>query len=293
MRRLGSIFALVVVTVVLGQSGAALGGPIPSFRGLGDLPGGTYFSRALGVSGDGRVVVGGVDAGDGGPFRWTEVDGFTHLQPGADGGILSTPFGVNGDGSVIAGLKVNTAQRPEAFRWTAETGAVGLGDFPGGDFQSTAYDVSGDGEVVVGYGSIDGSLVPFRWTQDDGLTPLELFPNGGGRAYGVSVDGSVIVGEAVTSNGLEAVRWVDGEVTGLGDLPGGAFLSRAQGVTADGKVIVGDSQVTPGGLLSAFRWTSETGMVGIGEPANRSSVALAASADGSVIVGRAAGFASI
>jgi hypothetical protein len=34
-------------------------------------------------------------------------------------------------------------------------------------------------------------------------------------------------------------------------------------------------------------------MVGIGEPVNRSSVALAASADGSVIVGQAAGFASI
>ena len=44
--------ALLVVMV------AAAGGAPLSFRGLGDLPGGGFRSRAAAVSADGRVVVG-------------------------------------------------------------------------------------------------------------------------------------------------------------------------------------------------------------------------------------------
>ncbi len=50
--------------------------------------------------------------------------------------------------------------------------------------------------------------------------------------------------------------------TGLGDLPGGIFLSDAAGVSGDGSVVVGLSASASGG--EAFRWTSGDGMVGLG-----------------------------
>ena len=69
---------------------------------------------------------------------------------------------------------------------------------------------------------------------------------------------------------------------GLGDLPGDIFGSHALGVSADGKVAVGWSGSDQG--QHAFRWTQETGMVGLLFNVNR-SYAVAASADGSVVVG--------
>jgi probable HAF family extracellular repeat protein len=71
---------------------------------------------------------------------------------------------------------------------------------------------------------------------------------------------------------------------GLGDLPGGAVHSRAFGVSADGSVVVGSTGAAPSSSGSqAFRWTVDTGMVGLGE--SFSSAAFDVSADGSVIVG--------
>lgn len=73
---------------------------------------------------------------------------------------------------------------------------------------------------------------------------------------------------------------------GLGDLPGGIFKSNAAGISADGKVVVGNSVSTSGG--EAFRWTSDGGMVGLGDiPGGLffASDAWAVSADGSVVVG--------
>lgn len=63
----------------------------------------------------------------------------------------------------------------------------------------------------------------------------------------------------------------------------GGFLSEAYAVSADGSTVVG--QVASSGY-EAFRWTAETGMVGLGTlPAGGSTTAYNISADGSVIVG--------
>lgn len=82
---------------------------------------------------------------------------------------------------------------------------------------------------------------------------------------------------------------------GLGDLPGGDYSSNASGISADGKVVVGSSVVRLShGLpsdpssdtgLSAFYWTTDTGMVGLGDLDGRGSTARGVSADGSVIIG--------
>jgi probable HAF family extracellular repeat protein len=74
-------------------------------------------------------------------------------------------------------------------------------------------------------------------------------------------------------------------MVGLGDLPGGAFLSAADDVSADGSVIVGQGVSASG--FEAFRWTSGGGMVGLGDLPGGAfeSAAWDVSADGSVTVG--------
>jgi probable HAF family extracellular repeat protein len=74
-------------------------------------------------------------------------------------------------------------------------------------------------------------------------------------------------------------------MVGLGVLPGHSY-SAALGVSADGPVVAGTAYVDP---IShqAFLWTEAGGMVGLGDlPGGTfTSEALAASADGSVVVG--------
>jgi probable HAF family extracellular repeat protein len=69
-------------------------------------------------------------------------------------------------------------------------------------------------------------------------------------------------------------------MVGLGDLPGGSFVSGAYDLSDDGAVIVGEGTTISGS--QAFRWTAASGMVGLGDPAVS---AHGVSSDGSVIVG--------
>jgi uncharacterized membrane protein len=155
---------------------AASYGQQASFQGLGDLPGGDFYSQAFSVSADGNVVVG-----------WSH---------GVDPGI---PFQTS----------------HEAFRWTAQEGMVGLGDLDTAFVFSSAYAVSGDGSVIVGegsFGSGTGDRRPFRWTETAGMK--ELTDSTGEldlrRASDVSADGVVIVGHAnPTTGGNVAYRWTE------------------------------------------------------------------------------------
>jgi probable HAF family extracellular repeat protein len=111
---------------------------------------------------------------------------------------------------------------------------------------------------------------------------------GSSVAEGVSADGSVVVGVSAGPSGSEAFRWTESSgMAGLGDLPGGLFLSGASGVSADGSVVVGSSW-SAAARREAFRWTAEDGMVGLGFGGGMpgTSAASAASADGSVLVGQ-------
>jgi probable HAF family extracellular repeat protein len=79
-------------------------------------------------------------------------------------------------------------------------------------------------------------------------------------------------------------------MVGLSALPGGAFFSsEAAALSADGSTIVGESTSGLGSIKEAFRWTSGTGMVGLGGlPVTTSSPfsrAFGVSGDGSIVVG--------
>jgi uncharacterized membrane protein len=83
----------------------------------------------------------------------------------------------------------------------------------------------------------------------------------------------------------------------LGSLPYGDGTGRGHAVSSDGSVVVGDNDNAIcsfgecWGFGEAFRWTSASGMVGLGPipwaGAISSSTAFAVSGDGSVVVGRA------
>ena len=101
----------------------------------------------------------------------------------------------------------------------------------------------------------------------------------------LSADGKVIIDRrrSETRDGNEATRWTleEGEA-GLGDLPHGEFESRATDLSFDGSVIVGRGHAFGQGQV--FRWSAETGMVGIWEESNLHPVlgrGVALSADGS------------
>ncbi|MBY0112878.1 MAG: hypothetical protein K2Y21_08655 [Phycisphaerales bacterium] len=171
-----------------------------------------------------------------------------------------------------------------------------IGALHGTNTFSSGYGVSEDGSVVVGhsgnnyyYGS---SSHAFCWTSDTGIYDLDpLAPAAG--AYGVSSDGKVIVG-GETSGSVKAVRW-GGSTSAVTDqlYHGG----ECYGLSRDGVVAFGyDSSGGNGGGGGVFRphrairysdsghvQFIDTAAAGNVDPTN--SEALAANADGSVVVG--------
>jgi RNA polymerase sigma factor (sigma-70 family) len=296
------LFLLALLSFTIGRAWSQ---PDPSFEGLGDLPGGEFFSLAWDVSADGSVVTGYSisnvieSKGNSFPlyeaFRWTEAEGMIGLGslPGGEY-PFSEAIGLSFDGSVIVGHTTSgSSVSSEAFRWSHGKGMMGLGFLPGSSTQSWAYGVSSDGSVVVGFGFSGEGTQAFRWTEAEGMVGLGDLPGGkfSSRAWDASLHGEVIVGASASSEGIEAFRWTGDEgMVGMGFLsregsPEDEIESEAYAVSADGATIVGDSHSAFG--QEAFRWTRTEGMMGLGDlpGGEHRSAARGVSADGSVVVG--------
>ncbi|NEO96604.1 MAG: PEP-CTERM sorting domain-containing protein [Moorea sp. SIO3G5] len=303
LNRLYSKLTIFAVGGVFGIFASQAPATAAFFRGVGDLLGGGLNSSANRVSGDGSVV-GGISSSEAAPegeaFLWTLDNGLRPLGflAGGENGP-SGVFGVSDDGLVAAGASLSpesaeSAPPLQSFRWTAETGLVPLGDLPGGAFSSFTLNISGDGSVVVGNSQSASGTEAFRWTEETGMVGLGDLAGGAffSTATNTSFDGSVVVGNSIVSTGSEGFRWTaETGLVGLGDLPGGEIFSNATSISNDGLVIVGASSSANSldpGAREAYRWTAENGMVGLGDlpGGNFSSVALAVSGDGSIIVGQ-------
>src|SRR5262245_30673959 len=96
---------------VIPQSAAA---QQPYFTGLGDLPGGEFFSDTIDVSRDGKVVIGTsrVESSQTTTeaFRWTRSEGMISL--GTVGGASSEALRISADGSSIVGIQVGDSNGP-------------------------------------------------------------------------------------------------------------------------------------------------------------------------------------
>ncbi len=254
---LGAIFYLAVA-----DSAHAPAGVIPSFQGLGDLPGGVYGSGATAVSADGLVVVGGAVATSNNQdeaFRWTASTGMVGLGDFPGGNTASDAFGVSGDGSVVIGSGFDS-NGVAAFRWTDSGGMVSIGDLPGGPIASIGNAISVDGNVIVGASSSTNGGEAYRWSADTGMVALGTLPNAfQSEATGISPDGNFMLGMSAGAG----FRW--SESVGfelLGSLPGGtgsAYASKPPGASPDGSIIVAKSETdVPFG--EAFIWDADDGI---------------------------------
>ncbi|MEM7576533.1 MAG: hypothetical protein AAF328_03575 [Planctomycetota bacterium] len=248
---------------IWGEKGDVFARPIPRFPA-------NVSSDALGISGDGNVVIGrsGLTGSSIRATRWVrQGDGswageFLNDENGDPTGDLfggstsGQPWAASQDGSVIVGGS-RSDNGNEAFRWTEATGMVGLGDLPGGSFISDAKGVSRDGTVVVGFSQSDNGTEAFRWTAASGMVGLGDFPGGitASQSEGVSGDGQTVVGSAGVPFDAET-GWTSGRVA-------------AKWTQADGWVDLGNFSEADGGDPSQFR----------------NGLATGASYDGSVIVG--------
>jgi len=276
-RRWAFLAAMLAVSASTGR------GAIPSFQGLGDLPGGKNRSRAFGVSADGSCVVGESDSALGNEaFYWNSDEGMVPLGDLPGGKFFSQAYGVSADGSVIVGRAYPDTGTYEAFRWTRDGGIVGLGRLAGGTW-SIALDVSADGSVVVGQSTTAGISQGTIWTASGGLSGV----SDSSAIVGVSDGGTVVAGNRY---GDYSEPFIWSEETGRTDLGHvrGTFnlYDTANGISADGLVVVGRAHVG-GNAHRPFRWTQATGMVSLGDPPGgpADSRAYGVSADGSVIVG--------
>jgi len=158
---------------------------------------------------------------------------------------------------------------------------------------SNVFAISGDGTTASGQSS-DGTFPytgppGFTWTVGAGR--VDFNEPGLSPAFALSADGSVAAGGAAAVFG-EPVRPYRRQGVGLLELlnnASGYTRGHANGISGDGTVVVGTSQRGPNSLTDgqAFRWTSQTGTVGLGylRPSSFYSEAQAISGDGSTIVG--------
>lgn len=244
--------------------------------GLG-FPGGSSplpFSGAQAISADGSILAGSAssDEGTNEPIRWENGE-FTRLGriPGY-GNNAHQLTGMSADGQRVVGWGYDAlGARTQGWLW--ENGImIGLGSLAPDPFNefSSANGISGDGDVVVGSTNSPDGMQAFRWENGMMSALGVLIPTDPieglvlqSAAADASYDGNVIVGASRAINykdydRVEAFRWSDGVMTGLGDLPGGAFASYASVISSDGSIIFGNGTTDDG--ERPFIWDAVHGM---------------------------------
>lgn len=260
--------------------------------GLGDLPGGDFFSQAWAVSADGSVVVGNSD-GDvttpfgGQAFVWTEATGIQAI-PGATPTGASSALGISDDGDTIVGWHYFTSSFT-AFRTTSV-----MTELPG---LTVAMDASSDASIIVGYDATQAK----RWSASEVDSLGRLGTDNHSEATAVTPNGATVVGWSYKSGSSfessEPFRWTSsGGLAGLGYRSG--QINMANDVSDNGALIVGT--IESGGTTAhrAFVWTEQEGVrtvddllaeYGTTVPGWILSSATGVSADGSTIVGDGSG----
>lgn len=238
---------------------------------------------ALGLSGDGLVVVGsGRNPTIG--LKWTEAGGMVQLLGPAGESVPARAWSANQDGSVIVGaMNLDGAQRP--CRWAGSNLGVPLNDAPlsGG---GVAYGVSADGLAVAGDGEVSADALGFFWSPE-GFHDLGAPDLGGfGFVTCLSHDGRFAVGFTGGADGGYFLRWdcrtLAVEVLRLAD-GHSPLLGTPNAVNQDGSVVVGSaSPNAPGQGIRPVMWTSQ----GLQNFDAGAGSAKCVSADGRVVLGQ-------
>lgn len=260
------------------------------FKGIGDLPGGSFYSTAGALSKNGSYLVGESNSSLGNEGFIYDISASTsEAISDLDGGDFRiSSYGVANTGRVVG--YSHSANGAEAFYRDHTSVTQPMGDLPGGAFWSVAYGISMSEEVIVGRSYTDAGIEAFRWTEESGMTSLKqkLGNPSASAASGISPDGKFVIGSVdfSASQGGEGFFW--SEETGIkriGKLPsdGGRNSSSPTAITNNANVIVGESN------SQAFRWTPKNGIEGLGflesVSSGDQSHATDVSADGKIVVG--------
>jgi probable HAF family extracellular repeat protein len=267
-----------------------------TFTPLGTLDPTNFYSVALGISDDGRYVVGAShhDPSNDEAFRWDRINGMVPLGWYVGGYALSVANAVGLNGTVAGHVAGANGADWQPARWVYPTPPMNLGALPGGTFNGDANGVSADGTVIAGYTRFGNPTEAFRWSAQTGMVGLGNVLGAGGSSWGnaISSDGSTIVGwTSVQANGgygQAAFRWTSaGGMVSLGDMRTVGAGSAAYAVSADGSYVVGEGTVDggPNGYQQvAFRWHGF--MMSLGWlPGGSYSRAEGVTADGTTVVG--------
>jgi len=126
----GSLAIIVALSSIVPSSAHA--SPF-SFKGLGELPGGIFWSGADGISADGSVAVGFDHSASGQEaFRWTSAGGMVGLGDLPSGVFSSRAHGASADGAVVIGIGHSDAGtrrsvgRAQAGWWVSATCREGV-----------------------------------------------------------------------------------------------------------------------------------------------------------------------
>jgi uncharacterized membrane protein len=270
---------------------------------------GYEVSEAVGLSADGKTVTGNSRWGEvQGGFVWTRTSGMIKIYDPAASLRFSyyRPTAISGNGDVVVGwmrreflaADGQATLSDSGFRWSRINGLSELPALPGmlSDFRATV--VSKDGQTIYGYGwdtqTYFNRMV--RWEQGKSVEVLE-FPTGspgaewpGVKPTDVSADGQTIAGSAGHYGSGPGFLWRNGSITWLPYLPTTYThypTNHPRGISLDGSVVVGHGSSNIG--AEAYRWTQETGTVGLGllPGGVAHSFAYDVSADASTIVGYA------
>ncbi len=228
---------------------------------------GWRLSAASDISDDGRVIVGYGRAPSG------RLEGFAVVIP--EPGMIF--LFIAGVAVIMIGKRLRRVRQ-----WSPALTCLGIAlasnyagaavFYPLGPGQANA--VSPNGALTLTNSQV--------WTPTGGF--LDYLPNQTTFSRDISNNGFVV---GLIDGSYIAFRTpAGGPIQELGTLPGGNFGSDANGITPDGNVVVGYSSSPTG--PQAFRWTSATGMMGLGHLGPGDHFADAAhgiSADGSVVVG--------
>jgi uncharacterized membrane protein len=241
---------------------------------LGD--GSESLGVPVGLSGDGRTIVGSGPGGTG-ASRWSAEDGLVVLPPPREDAACGA-LDVSDDGGAIVGTcnvgfdDADAEHRRIAVRWDVGRGTTVLAESevltPTSPFvPCRAQAVSGDGRVAVG--ACRGRA--FRWEAGKAVALAAHDPSeSGSEALVISRDGRVIAGTvlgAAPARAPQAAVWLAGgrRVRTLAEILADAGLStalapwiRLSSITAmseDGRVLAGDGvrSSTAGPRFATFR----------------------------------------
>jgi len=230
--------------------------------GLGDLPGGSYFSDGHGIN-DFDQVVGFSRSGSGGgnaqeAFLWDPEKGMIGLGFLPGGGV-SIAYDIN-NACQVTGWG-SSAERPggEAFVWDPLNGMRGLGTMPGGAYGEMAYAINELGQVV---GTASNGEA-FLWDPVEGFTRLGVLPGPFPLSSGWGInDLEQVVGSALRDiaplvqdafiwDREHGIRDLE-ELLAAGTAPDYTSLQWASGINNAGQIVAHTYETGQGALLTPF-----------------------------------------